>query len=275
MYGAWVPVKGPTKAKRVIHFHGPWAAESAIAGEHALLVRAKANLERVAYVSADALVTLSEAFKQELVGRYRVPEEKVHVIPPGVDLEKFKANFDGPLRPTVVCVRRLEKRMGVDVLLRAWRDSQPEVSGAVLRIVGTGSEELMLKRLAVELGIAGSVEFLGRISDERLSRVYGDATFSVVPTIALEGFGLISLESLASGCPTIVTDCGGLPDAVRGLDPSLIVKAGSVQALAERISSALDGVLPSRQECRVHAELFRWDRVVQRHQQLYKLLLSA
>jgi glycosyltransferase involved in cell wall biosynthesis len=72
----------------------------------------------------------------------------------------------------------------------------------------------------------------------------------------------------------VVTDCGGLPDAVRGLDPTLIVPADDAEALAARLTSALDGVLPSPSRCRTHAESFSWTVAAQRHHSLYSEVAS-
>lgn len=85
---------------------------------------------------------------------------------------------------------------------------------------------------------------------------------------------MIALESLAAGRAPVVTDCGGLPDAVRGLDPSLIVPAGDAEALADRIAAALSGRVPGRRQCRAHAETYSWDAAAQRHVALYEELVS-
>src|SRR5674476_35009 len=105
------------------------------------------------------------------------------------------------------------------------------------------------------------------IRDRDLVRLYCAADCSVAPTRALEGFGLITLESLACGTPAVVTDVGGLPDGVRGLDPSLVVPAEDPSALARRLLGAAQGQLPSRASCRAHAERFGWDEVAREHAQ--------
>jgi glycosyltransferase involved in cell wall biosynthesis len=96
----------------------------------------------------------------------------------------------------------------------------------------------------------------------------------VVPTRALEGFGLIALESLAAGRAPIVTDVGGLPDSVRGFDESLIVSPDNEQMLGERIVRALKGERPTPDQCRTRAAEFTWSRCVQRHLTAYAELAS-
>ncbi|MFC9898357.1 glycosyltransferase family 4 protein [Nocardia sp. NPDC127579] len=254
----------------VVHFHGPWAAESRLTGQRELLTRAKYLVERLRYLRADRFVVLSPGFRDVLSTDYRVPAHRIEVIPPGVDLSRFTATpppRDGEFR-TVLCVRRLERRMGIGTLLDCWPRVRAAHPAARLVLVGTGTAERELRARAEPLG--DSVRFTGHISDSELTGLYEKAEFTVVPTIALEGFGLIALESLASGRAPIVTDCGGLPDSVRGLDPSLIVRAGEAEELGARIIAALDGELPDTAKCRAHAETFSWDVTAERHSTMYR-----
>ncbi|MFC9994999.1 glycosyltransferase family 4 protein [Nocardia sp. NPDC127526] len=255
----------------VVHFHGPWAAESRMAGESARTVRAKYLIERLRYARADRFVVLSDHFRRLLIDDYRIPERKVRIIPPGVDLDRFATAEPTVSSGTVLCVRRLERRMGIDVLIGAWPRVRAAHPDARLVIVGTGTAETELRTLA-----AGdeSITFTGPVSDVRLTRLYAAADLTVVPSLALEGFGLIALESLAAGRPPIVADCGGLPDSVRELDPSLIVPPGNADALAARLRSALSGERPGAKQCRAHAETFSWAVAARRHRDLYAELVG-
>lgn len=268
LYGS-KPHKLLNSSPMLVHFQGPWAAESAMAGERDLKVRLKRAFERLRYRNAAAYVVLSRDFKEILVNQYDVDSEKIVIIPPGVDLERFavgeKAN-----NPHVLCVRRLERRMGIDVLLDAWVQVQAALPEARLTIVGTGREEAALKKQSEALHLTSTVDFRGRLPDDALASLYQEAMVTVVPTVGLEGFGLIALESLATGTPPIVTNCGGLPDAVVGLDPSLIVEPGNREQLADRIISAVHGEMPTAAECRLHAEMFAWSAVAQQHISLYR-----
>ncbi|RMI32192.1 glycosyltransferase family 4 protein [Nocardia stercoris] len=259
------------KLPLVVHFHGPWAAESAQAGESSRAVRAKYLVERLRYARADRFVVLSTHFRDLLAGDYGIDPARITVIPPGVDLSEFPDSAPPPQDTprTVLCVRRLERRMGIDVLLDAWPRVIAAHPGTRLTIVGTGTAEAELRTQAAALD---SVEFTGRVDDATLTELYGRATLTVVPTRSLEGFGLVALASLAAGRAPVVTDCGGLPDSVRGLDTSLVVPAGDRDALAERLIAALDGKVPSAERCREHAASFSWDAAARRHLELYREL---
>ncbi|MGW2660188.1 glycosyltransferase family 4 protein [Nocardia tengchongensis] len=261
----------------VVHFHGPWAAESRMAGEPSRAVRAKFLVERLRYARADRFVVLSQHFKKLLVGDYGVRQEQVRVIPPGVDLDRFTASDRAEDSGIVLCVRRLEKRMGIDLLIRAWRDVASRHPDARLVIVGTGTAEAELRGLAATLfgdEPRSPIRFTGTVPDGELTDLYARADLTVVPSLALEGFGLIALESLAAGRPPIVSDCGGLPDSVRDLDASLLVPPGDAEALAARLVAALDGVRPDAKQCRAHAETFSWAVAARRHRDLYAELLT-
>ncbi|MFC7961362.1 glycosyltransferase family 4 protein [Rhodococcoides kroppenstedtii] len=259
----------------VAHFHGPWAAESAASGESPAAVRAKYWVERLRFLDIDRFVVLSEHSARLLRTDYGVDADRIRVIAPGVDLARFTVPAQRRSdRPTVLCVRRLENRMGIDRLIAAWPAVASAHPDARLLVVGEGTQESALRALAASSPASSSIEFLGRVDDARLRSLYAAATVSVVPTVALEGFGLIALESCAVGCPPVVTDCGGLPDAVAGLDPSLIVPAGDSDALAARLTTALDGVVPGAEACRAHAERFSWDSAAAEHVELYREVAS-
>jgi glycosyltransferase involved in cell wall biosynthesis len=237
---------------------------------------AKRIVENIVYRRAAIVVVLSGAFKQVLVERYKIQPRQIQVIPPGVDLTFFNLGPKGAARaklglPTttlvVLAVRRLTPRMGIDVLLQAWR--RTTVEPRVLLLVGSGPDRSRLEAIAVGLGLEASVRFLGRVSDDTLVDLYRAADTTVLPSVAWEGFGLSALESLACGTPALVSDVGGLPDAVGDLDRSLIVPAGDVDALAAGIEAAYAGKLPDAHACRRHAEKFSWEAVAQRHMALY------
>jgi glycosyltransferase involved in cell wall biosynthesis len=271
----------------VVHFHGPWAEESRVAGQRSgVILSVKRLMEAALYRRASRLVTLSEAFKAILVERFHVDPSRVEVIAPGVDLDRFRPGDRLRTRRhlelsddgfVAVVARRLDRdarRMGLETLLVAWRQVVDAVPGATLLVIGDGSARGDLQDLAREVNISGSVRFQGRVDDVDLVRAYQAADVSVVPSIALEGFGLVALESLACGTPVVVTDCGGLPEAVAGLDASLIVQSKNAGALADRLTAAATGTLPDRHVCRSYAEGFSWSACARANQAVYARALD-
>lgn len=267
----------------MVHFHGPWADESAAEGQRSWRLGAKRALERAVYRSAASHVVHTFAFRRLLVERYGVSPWSVELVPPAVDLKRFTPAGRSEARERLgipadrkvgVSVRRLTPRMGLDDLLRAWallpRDD------ADLLIAGEGPDRPRLESIANELGLDARVRFLGSVPDDLLPDVYRAGDVCAVPSTRLEGFGLVAIEALACGTPVVVADTGGLPEAVAGLPGDIVVPVGDHGALARRLEAAFAGSspLPAAERCREHAELFSPARLIQSHRELYAKLLT-
>jgi glycosyltransferase involved in cell wall biosynthesis len=268
----------------LVHFQGPWADENVAAGDRSIWRRyARRRLERAVYRRAATIVTLTGAFKRVLVERYGIAPWHVTVRAPGVDFKVFCPGDRKVARRELqlededfvgCCARRLVPRMGIDVLLDAWQAAFGRSHNARLLIAGDGEQYEHLQQEIGERGLAHSVSLLGRVSDEVLLQMYRAADVNVVPTIAVEGFGLIVLEAAACGTPSVVTDAGGLPEAVAGLG-DLVVPASDVGALAARLRRAQVGDIPSREKTRGWVERHSWSRVADDHRRLYARLAES
>jgi glycosyltransferase involved in cell wall biosynthesis len=258
------------KVPLLVHFHGPWADEARSGAVQGVLKR---RLERAVYRRATRCVTLTHAFKRVLVERYGVAPWKIVVEAPGVDREQFSPGDQAAARVKLgiadavfvaCCVRRLVPRMGIDHLIEAWAAVNERRDGSMLLIAGDGPLKQELKDQATALGVRENVRFMGRVSDADLVAVYRAADVNVVPTVAHEGFGLVVLEAAACGAPSVVTNVGGLPEAIRDLDSSLVVAPGSPEVLSDRLIAAL----PSRTDALAFSERFGWGEVAQRNLRL-------
>ncbi len=264
----------------VVHFQGPWYEESATEhGGPAWLTGLRKQVETAVYSRADEVVVLSEAFRRIVIEDFGILPGRVHVVRPGVDLERFRQVDTTHARErlglprddrAVLSVRRLVKRVGLDTLLQAWAASG--VEDATLYIVGDGPERDRLYALADELGIDPTVRFVGRVPERDLPLWYAAADYSVVPSLALEGFGLVVLESLASGTPVIASDTGGMAEVLPDLGTGFLVPVGDTSKLATVLSAALrsDHSLPARDECRRFAEGFHWIRAADRVVEIFE-----
>jgi glycosyltransferase involved in cell wall biosynthesis len=122
------------------------------------------------------------------------------------------------------------------------------------------------------LGLEQHVRFTGFVPEDVLPLLYRAADLSVVPTVALEGFGLTTLESLAAGTPVLVTPIGGLPEAVCGLSPDLVLDGSGSGPLADGLTAALRGTvcLPDADACRAHVRAHHdWPVVAARVRDVY------
>jgi glycosyltransferase involved in cell wall biosynthesis len=270
----------------VFHFHGPWADENAAAGDASRVKRVlRRALERRVLRHADAHVVLSSAFRRVLVERHRVAPWNINVWAPGVALAEFtpgdrlRARARMAIDPAafvVVCARRMVARMGIDLLLDAWGQIEHELpEGSMLLLIGDGPLRETFAARAAQPPLTGRVRVMGRISDEELIEAYRCADVATVPSVAVEGFGLVVLEAAACGTPSIVSDVGGLPEAAAALDPSLVVAAGDAEALGARLQAAAHGALPTRAATRGYAERFAWPAVAERHRALHRRLVAG
>jgi glycosyltransferase involved in cell wall biosynthesis len=250
---------------QVSHFQGPWADESHVEGADSIGQRTKRMLEQRVYARSSRLIVLSEAFGQILTTRYNIPAERVRVVPGCVDVDQFslplsrtdaRRRLQLPQdRPIVLAVRRLVRRMGLEDLIEAIKRVKAKQPDVLLLIAGKGRLADELQGRITEAGLDDNVRLLGFVADRHLASLYRAADISIVPTVALEGFGLITVESLASGTPVLVTPVGGLPEAVAGLSTDLVLPATGADAIADGLIGALGGTLklPDEAACRKYA----------------------
>jgi glycosyltransferase involved in cell wall biosynthesis len=141
--------------------------------------------------------------------------------------------------PRLVTAGRLEDVKGVQVLLAAMPAILRAYPGARLTVLGTGTMDDQLRRLADELGVGPAVSWGGWSPPATMAAALAAADVAVVPSIWPESFGLTALEALAAGCAVVAADSGGLPDLVRPGETGLLVPPGDAPALAAAVLSLL------------------------------------
>src|SRR2546430_5187689 len=144
-------------------------------------------------------------------------------------------------------------------------------------VAGSGTHEQELRRQADDLGLMGHGTCLGWIGDDVLHSLYRIADLTVVPSI-YEPFGLVALEAMASGCPCIVADTGGLREVVPHEEAGLRFRSRDPEALAEVAIRVLsDPELEARliAEAMEHVLRFDWADVAARTAALYAELVGA
>jgi glycosyltransferase involved in cell wall biosynthesis len=232
--------------------------------------------EAVSAARADSIVVLSEFSKTLVATDHPRAAGRVRVVGGGVDVDLYKPSLDrerlrlalgiAPEEILILTVRRLVPRMGIDLLIGAVARLRGSGLNCKLRIVGNGELRGKLEALIGGLGLGDQAKVLGEVSEEEVRRLYQAADIFVLPSTAYEGFGMATVEALASGTPVVGTAEGATPEILAPLDSALI----AMETSAEGLEIAMRGLLERadanlRGRCRNYAvETYSWHAVSSR-----------
>jgi phosphatidylinositol alpha-1,6-mannosyltransferase len=234
-------------------------------------------------------IIANSVFTATLAESKGVSSDRISVIPPGVDPERFavpadveatKKLFGLEGRRVILFVGRLARRKGVKEFIQ---ETLPEIVAAVpqgcLAIVGANPTESLTQRddmvteiaaAASRLGLERHVMLLGSLSDDDVVKLYQACDLVVLPALAtpddVEGFGIVLLEAAAAAKPVIATRAGGIPDAVEQGKSGLLVDAGDYNALRQATVDLLNDE-KKRLSMGAHArqrlsEHFTWEKIL-------------
>lgn len=240
-----------------------------------------AGLFRRQLEGASRVIVISEFIRRRVAPV--VPEGiPVSVCPPGVDEQRFRPDVDAGWvrgrhdlgdRPVVLCVSRLVRRKGQDMLIRGMERVRETSPDAVLLIVGEGPDRRRLERIA---GTApdGSVVFAGPVAAEDLPAFHAAADVFAMPCrsrlggLEIEGFGIVYLEAAASGRASVAGDSGGAAEAVEDGVTGLVVDGRRVGpaagAVAELLADPARAAAMGEAGRRRVEEDFTWTRISDR-----------
>ncbi len=259
---------------------------------HHLQISARKSIERTVLKRSDQIVVLSEYTREKLQRTYELPSSKVSVIPGGVDLERFRPSTDkAQVRARIglpedkfilFTVRNLVPRMGLENLISAFEIVQNGRPDLLLVIGGAGPLEPSLKEQARRCGVEDFVRFAGYIPDEDLPSYYQMADLFILPTTELEGFGLVTVEALASGLPVLGTPVGGTKEILTKLGSDYLFDDSTPQSIANGILKSLNGWATNQaayknisETCRKVAEHhYSWDNHVSKLEDLFYSMLG-
>ncbi len=253
--------------------HQGWVDKSPQSDIHAI--------ERWMAHRAASTITCSHYMRGHVADIYDIDERRITVIPNGIDprdlrpvddLQSLRLQFARPEQKLVLLVGRLVYEKGFQLALDALPGVIEKVGGVRFLVAGSGTHEGELRAQAQRLGLSEHGVFLGWIGDDALHSLYRIADLCVVPSL-YEPFGLVALEAMASGCPCIVADTGGLREVVpAGERVGLRFNGGDPEHLGVMIERLLvDTELRDRlvTEASEHVLSFDWSDVAQRTRAVY------
>jgi glycogen synthase len=234
---------------------------------------------------ADRVITCSHYMRGHVADIFDIAEDRVTVIPNGIDpsdlrpvgdLDTLRAEFAAPDERLVLLVGRLVYEKGFQLALQALPGVIERLGGVRFLVAGSGTHEQELKDQAERLGLMEHGTFLGWIGDDALHSLYRIADLCVVPSI-YEPFGLVALEAMASGCPCIGADTGGLREVVPNHDVGLRFRSRDPNSLAQMVERVLtDDLLRDRlvTEASEHVLRFDWGDVAARTRAVYREMIA-
>jgi glycosyltransferase involved in cell wall biosynthesis len=207
-------------------------------------------------------------------------EDKIDVIPNGVDVEKFKPVDVDKNKNTIFFLSLLDefhKYKGLDYLLKALQQVKKVIPDVKLIIGGKGVLLDYYSKMANDMGL-NNVEFHGFIPDEKIAEYYSRSSVFVLPSISSkqEGFGIVALEALACETPVISTEIVGVASDVKKSKSGIIVPPMDVDELAGAIIKVLNDENATSMGLRgrkLVEDKYTWSGIAKMTEKVYKELL--
>ncbi len=240
-------------------------------------------ITRFSILKSHGLTAVSEFLRRETVRDFRVPEQRIEVIPNFIDTSIYRPGLEPSHRATLapdgekivmhISNFRAVKRVEDVVAIFARMSAEHPVR---LVLVGDGPERPRVLLRAEELGVRDKVLFLGKHTS--VHELLSCSDLFLLPS-ASESFGLVALEAMACGAPVVASNIGGLPEVIEAGTTGYMFDVGDIQGMAEAGVRVLadDDLRASMSEAgRVLAEeRFSADRVVPLYEQYYEQVLGA
>ncbi len=238
------------------------------------------QVERCCVKRASRIVVLSRYMAAKLQQIHKINRSKIEINPGGVDLNTFtpfsardriKADMQYPVGFIhLLTIRNLDPRMGIENLIAAMKLLTDAGLNLHLTIGGSGPEKVALEAMVHRIELDSAVRFVGYIPADKMAAYYNGADFFVLPTKHLEGFGLVTPESMACGTPVLGTPVGGTREILSGFDRRFLFAGRSPEAISRGIKSAIDRYYYNksayrvlRLKCREYIQdNYSWDRHV-------------
>lgn len=216
-------------------------------GIHNQLQRYINDVEWLLSYEAQEIICNSFFMKKEIQNLFGVPYDKVSVIPNGIPVDKFdgvekdwefRRNYAADNEKILFFAGRIVPEKGIQVLFEAFKKVKAHYNDVKIVIAGSGTFMEELRQKAYDLGIYDHVYFTGRLNDEQISKMYKCIDIAVFPS-TYEPFGIVALEGMLSGNPTIVSDAGGLDEIIQHGVNGMKSYAGNPNSLADSILEIL------------------------------------
>ncbi|MDO3722584.1 glycosyltransferase family 4 protein [Marinobacter sp. chi1] len=238
---------------------------------------------------ATQLICNSQNTSTLLEEHWQVPREKIEVLNPGVDPDRFcpapkdpefRAEYGWDSRFVCLTVGRLQRRKGHDVMIQAVPKLLKDIPEFLYVIVGSGEQYENLKRLVASLKLQHHVQFLQELNDEVLIKCYQQCDLFILPNRTdendIEGFGMVLVEAQASGKPVIAGNSGGTAETMQVNRTGLLAECTSpdsiTHAILELKRNIMNGLFRP-EDCRQHVlDNLTWNNHANKAEIIFKEL---
>ncbi|UYZ40646.1 MAG: glycosyltransferase family 4 protein [Candidatus Methanospirare jalkutatii] len=233
--------------------------------------------ERKLAEKSKKIITISNNEKRRLLRFYDIPEEKIVVIPNGVNVEEFKFNVNE--RRKIRSRLRIEdnevvlmfaghefRKKGLEIIIKAL----PMVKEDVKLLVIGGDNPVYYKKLASKIGVLNKIVFLGLVPD--IKEYYAASDIFVFPSLH-EGFGLVITEAMSSGLPVITTKLTGASELIIDGYNGILLNEVNSEELARKINLLIEDEKLRKQigkNARKTAEKYTWDETAKKTLEVYE-----
>jgi glycosyltransferase involved in cell wall biosynthesis len=214
------------------------------------------------------------------------PSARIEAVPMGVDPAKYGKHLATPEarrrlgagEPQILFVGRFSRNKGVPDLVRAMTDICAEVPRARLAVIGFGPDEDRIRATIADQGLDDRVAVVGRVARDEIPIYLASADLLVLPSIRIEGLGVVLLEALASETPVVGSDVGGIPDIISDGETGLLCRSGDPADIAATCVRMLSDPelhrLTALNGRRLVEKRFSWERIGARLESVLESCLS-
>jgi mannosylfructose-phosphate synthase len=242
--------------------------------------------------SVRAQTVTTELQREKLKELYGFESDRVRVIPPGVDVDRFRpgdrieAKRSTGIRDRYVfCLSRIDTNKGHDLLLHAFDVVQAKIPDVRL-LIGGGSPKPKERELGVfetmrsivaEKGMEDRVEILGYVPDETLVPLYRGAEIFALPSL-FEPFGMTALEAMACGIPVVASKFGGIKDVISPGKNGTLVDPTDPEEFANALIALLEDPENARELGQAGMDSvrreFSWEAIARKHLAFYRTFME-
>jgi glycosyltransferase involved in cell wall biosynthesis len=243
-------------------------------------------LGKFTFKHCDKLILLTKIEKEEIQKIIKIENDKIDIIPNGVDLDKFKIKYDSDkFRATykieksdkiILSVCRIAENKGLQYLM----DAAPKIIKKVpnVKFVMIGKDWGMKDKLieiAKKNNFLNKIIFPGKLTSEEMIKFYEDSDVFALPSIGGEAFGIVILEAMAAGKPVVASNIGGIPCVLRDSRNGFLTLPKDSHALAQQITKLLTNKTLYNEISKNNLEEIRkysWKNITQKIQTVYRTL---